>query len=1253
MPSESSTSETRRNPRIGRYEIVQYIATGGMGAVYKAWDTENEREVALKVLPPEVAVKPGMLERFKQEAIHAAKLHHEHIVTLYEYGEASHTHYLAMEYIEGIDVHEYVSRKGPLGPDEARVIIAQAGLALEHAHEQGIIHRDIKPSNFLITRKKGRLWVKLTDFGLAREVKDDEFRVTRAGSTVGTVDYMSPEQARDSRATDRRSDIYSLGCTLYFMLAGRPPFHEGGLTERIMQHVEAEPQDICKLNPLVPHTLAAVLQRMLAKKPAHRYQTATALLEDLERLRGGTGPGFMEVFNILEEVEDSSIIKRRIVTTSHVGEQGNDSPDLQADDSTLPRRKPDSSTQRRRRNETDTDDERPAAQTQAIPAVRPPVWKRHAVLIAVMACLALAVGGGLTWWWLTSGKGAAPAATTRPVDAGQQQPRVEPPTPVPPEPPILKPEPPKPETNPPPIVKPDPPRPDAPRRLFPAAPPVEVKALQAEIEKPFVTRRVVPRAPMTFRVSRSVSPKSKGEFTSLAAAIEAAPVGVETTIYIEDSGPLHEHAIEARNKSLVLRTGRVHRPLLAWDRKGSTATAFLTVTGGNLTLENLDLVADAGTTAENLVLCRVTGGGDFLAENCTFSVAGQSRGGVTMIQLEGRLPNPTEANRARCRLTRCYLRGGDAVALELRTPGVDVLVEDCLLTGGKRPLLNVAGKNADAPTTLRVVRSTLVAAQNILRVQPAAADDTRPQVHWIGWDVLLTRCSDEAGGEMVVLAEGATAEGLHWHATNSLYAGWQWLLSGRETVAASNMVTWHTRWGRVDGDQAIRETWPVRVFSTLSDEPAEAFQTAKSSVYYAGTAGGELLGCNLGDLPPSRDTWHAWTFGRVAPPVFFMPNELSPPEFPAPIAGVYHGEKLNLNEVDLGEHLESVRKRMPFGSKVVLHLSGAGERPTSPIRVTGTHLVLYAEPGDEKQPLVLTYEGNSNPDALIAVEDGTLELLGVSIKLANITLYPHPKHLIRVRGGDLRIFGCRLTGPLSKAPRSFAGLIGFEGSGDSSAAKSHDCGIADSMLASGNTCIHTIGVGARVRLRNCVVVAGQDAIHLDPGNKAKPRLNNQCFLDSCTVAARRAVARLTDVSDLIPLEPFVVQTHSCLFLDPFTGPDSEAGLLVHEGDALVRGLFVWQGDLNGYDRRMPGYFSAIPRTGPRPPQSHPLWARLWGSAGDRAALVLDLKGRTFDLDKLPLESLALPSALRPKRAEPLGADLQRLRLLKKADKSKG
>jgi serine/threonine protein kinase len=287
MPSHPFPPATR----VGKYEVLAHVATGGMGAVYKAIDGDLNRLVALKVLAPRLVDNAAALERFRREARNAARLNHPNIVTLFEWGKADDSHYLAMEFVDGPDLGGYILNKGRLGVEESHAILVQAVQALDHAFRQGVVHRDIKPSNFILGRQEGELVVKMTDLGLSRAVSDEDFRVTRDGSTVGTVDYLSPEQSRDSSMADIRSDIYSLGCTVYHMLAGHPPFDEGGLGERVYKHMHTEPPDLRRINPDVPPGLWAVIKRMLAKAPGGRYQTPAALLHDLQHLPGLTaGP---------------------------------------------------------------------------------------------------------------------------------------------------------------------------------------------------------------------------------------------------------------------------------------------------------------------------------------------------------------------------------------------------------------------------------------------------------------------------------------------------------------------------------------------------------------------------------------------------------------------------------------------------------------------------------------------------------------------------------------------------------------------------------------------------------------------------------------------------------------------------------------------------------------------------------------------------------------------------------------------------
>lgn len=283
--SSSKSAGQRKHSNVktlGRYVVEKKIGEGGMGCVYRATDQQLDRTIALKVLPLEKANDPRLVKRFKQEAQAAAALKHKNIVGVYDSGEIDGFLYIAMEYIDGIDVHELLKRKGVLEVRRSRDIMKQLARALQHAYEQNIVHRDIKPSNLLIDRD-GK--VRLADMGLARSLDDSEKSgITRAGTTVGTVDYMSPEQTRDSRAADTRSDMYSLGATWYYLLTGQALFPDGDLLNRINAHATQPPPNPQDMNEEVPDGVVEVMHRMLEKKPEDRYQTPEELIDALETM---------------------------------------------------------------------------------------------------------------------------------------------------------------------------------------------------------------------------------------------------------------------------------------------------------------------------------------------------------------------------------------------------------------------------------------------------------------------------------------------------------------------------------------------------------------------------------------------------------------------------------------------------------------------------------------------------------------------------------------------------------------------------------------------------------------------------------------------------------------------------------------------------------------------------------------------------------------------------------------------------------
>lgn len=271
------------NRRLGHFELIEAIGAGGMAAVLKARDLELGRIVALKILPPEAARDAESVTRFKQEARAAAMLDHENVARVYYCGEDQGLHFIAFEFVEGDNLRVLIDRLGTVPAGDCIRYMIQVAAGLNHAAERGVVHRDIKPSNIIIT-PDGR--AKIVDMGLARHLDSLTVNggVTQSGVTLGTFDYISPEQALDPRRADVRSDIYSLGCTFYHALTGRPPVPEGTAAKKLHAHQYVDPLDPRLLNPSIPDGLAAVLSGMMAKNPDQRFQTPTDLIAHLKGL---------------------------------------------------------------------------------------------------------------------------------------------------------------------------------------------------------------------------------------------------------------------------------------------------------------------------------------------------------------------------------------------------------------------------------------------------------------------------------------------------------------------------------------------------------------------------------------------------------------------------------------------------------------------------------------------------------------------------------------------------------------------------------------------------------------------------------------------------------------------------------------------------------------------------------------------------------------------------------------------------------
>jgi serine/threonine protein kinase len=315
--------------RLGDYELLEELGCGGMGVVYRGRHVLLGQIVALKVLPSHVLDNPEALARFKREMKSLGRLSHRNVVRAYNAGEADGVYFLVMEYVDGMDLHRLVrsrieSGQGPLGVGAACEAVRQAALGLGHAHEQGLVHRDIKPANLMLSRTGE---VRLLDLGLSkiRAERQDQLRseqsgpLTQAGTTLGTVDYMAPEQWESSSRVDIRADIYSLGCTLFFLLSGRPPYgdaeHES-IYKKLMAHAVESPPPLSDVCPGCPPKLVRVLGRMVAKKPDDRFATPNELADAIGEFADPTS--LTECITGGERVDESAVASKPGITSSQI-----------------------------------------------------------------------------------------------------------------------------------------------------------------------------------------------------------------------------------------------------------------------------------------------------------------------------------------------------------------------------------------------------------------------------------------------------------------------------------------------------------------------------------------------------------------------------------------------------------------------------------------------------------------------------------------------------------------------------------------------------------------------------------------------------------------------------------------------------------------------------------------------------------------------------------------------------------------------
>ncbi len=1252
--------------QIGSYKLVEQLGSGGMSSVFRALHVETGHEVALKVLPRTLAKNPTLLQRFLREAKSAESLQHPNIVAIYDRGMEDGRYYLVLEYVPGGDLHDRVRDKGPLSVAEAVKVTRGVVEALRYAAGEGLIHRDIKPANILLG-PDGE--AKVADLGLALHTEDDDEQITRDGTTVGTVDYMSPEQARDSRATSIRSDMYSLGCSLYQTLTGTAPFAGGDVTEKLRRHAFEPAPDVRKLRPDVPEALARLIQKLLAKKPDNRFRDYPDLLAALARVpipADGSAP----LFALIDEDEPLPVPADLALPPGSTTTVTPPAPlyaliDEDDEDDSLPVLDTPAPTERPKPPETrprPKSDPAPASKRRTPPpdsltassvnlselaALEEPVPSRPASRRPAPAARSPSAAGDALI--PLAGKPAAPLRRgpdgslrdwiVRGVLAGlvivlvgfglQQLVAV--------------------------VSGPDTPPPQgAENRRFQEDPRRRVRRersraggchdLQGRRAQVGGARGCAPAAPEPERpypgnletvvtpdwaaeepavsgptvvVRRGEAPAS-GRASSLAGAFETAGGITE----IADTGPFFEHDLKLGNSSRLVRAQPGLRALVVLEAPQNEANRdsarLLELAGKNLVLENLDLVvplADYPKGQDTLFLIR---SGTLLLRDCTLTIIGASKRPFRVARFESASGNGADRRRPRVRCERTLVRGPAVTLVQMAEGPGDVLLSRSVVLSGAAPAFQSLRTKEPLPPesrTFALLRSVLAGSGSIWDLAPG---EDRPTVHIGAVGSQFLRVAGGARSSALIVTPVTPAKGpksvVDWFGDENLVAGWFALLSTGVTAAPL-----------VPHLAAAREVWP-----TIGAHSRERAAVGPAAIGQGGSTPQELLT----DLPEARAILQ-----RVASPSPFLREKTlaaleplvlpAPPPLPPAVdlmltfdtgAAPWNG--------DLGAFLAE-KKPLP-GWRVRVVVRGQGSHALSPITGwPGCALEIRVEPPAANTPPVEWTPGPRALDAaaLFHIQNGDLSLQGVRLRQTGPS---GPRHWIEVEEGRLAMQYCQIVAPGVAEPDH--ALIVFRAATTRPLAPGphlppnapgHDLPVAelvDCALITGGDAIEADLARGVVALSNCAVAALDAALVLKPQPVSHARFQADLRLDHCTLAAQKAFLQLGAWTGNAagPDRPWLVATRNTAFLDIFDrGKNSpqRAVLLLSDEQGLRRGALLWQSRDDGYEVARFLAFGSAPSTTPAPRADIERdWVTFWGRAHvsryDGPGHVLALKPKT-------------------------------------------
>jgi len=1207
--------------RLGSYGVLNSLGSGGMSSVYRAVHLELGREVALKVLPPHMAKNPTVLRRFIGEAKSAEALEHPNIVSIYDRGSDQGQYYLVLEYVRGGDFHDYVQRHGPMDPAEAADVVRQVAQGLEHAASRGLIHRDIKPSNLLRT-PEGR--VKIADLGLALRAEDEDERVTREGTTVGTVDYMAPEQARDSRATSLFSDIYSLGCAFYYLLTSSPPFPGGSIAERLSRHAREPAPDVRAKRPEVPPALAAIVARMMAKRPEDRFASYSDLLSALDAAApAATGH---ETSIALIPIDEPSPVPsapraggpgaealdapRRPISSLPEISLASLAPALLEDDDepVSPRQVPIAA---RRRSTISIG---PRGSTLSDRA-----WLIRCVVLGFLT-IVVVIGLDLI---LRPYPNFSPIETTdepEPISASRWP---EPPT-TPTPPPRVEP--------PPAVVDSPPPETPAPAWIEPKDP-----ALGAGPPKSYpdeVLAEYLPewgREPIpdqidgpTTRVRRVAETREAGSVASLRLAFDV-PKG---TIEIDDAGPHFIDDARVSGETRLVRAGSGVRPVIRIGGTSSDAVRALpgvfALDGRTLILDSLDLVVnvrDLGMNQRALFHCA---GSRLTLKNCTVTIVNPLR--LPFVLLRADDPAGRES---RVRIEDSLIRGDVAPLIDLGRGPTELMIAESVLFG-EGPILRVADAESPARHRLYALGSALGCRGPCFDLGDGGkAAGLSGRLVASAFDCAFGRFAGSGVSSLATSGDPDADLGrlLRWRGEANMFSGWgSYFASGPEaTIRVRNLQGFRSTWNNGSGDaREIAAEWPA--------PPAIA----------------DAVPDLMGPLAPGFE----WLIARVARPrpyllaramlTFPVPN---PPEV---VAWRAENEVVELVfDADAGEwggdlgaflRDEATADRRHLRVRVV----GSGHRRVSPARLPdGLVLEMRVEKPKAADAPWLTFspapEARGKP--LLELRGGALILSRFGFRVEDGSV---PESLLRVDDGHLILQHCELLGPQeTDAGSSEFRLVDFRAAstkprtsppGPPIFAGTVDrpvCMVSESVLATGASAIRAeVGAGL-LALQDSLIAARGDAVDLTPAKVARSRFAADLRIDGCTMVSSSSVIRLAAWPGAAPGpdRPWLITSSNTAYLD-FPDRDRaprESVLFRADESSFARGEVFWRQSNDAVE--VHGFAAAgsgQPSNRTRDIVSQ--WVNLWGSD--------NIRGTSGPRPGGPAPSVRFLGSTRPGRIEP-------------------